>query len=147
MAASHRYVHDPTEGWCIYYHDLMTGRVWEPAYGVYTGIPCGAWEGGSPIADAQTRTDPTEFRFTSIDTNPSRGVLTFRLSVPARSAVRVEVFSVSGRRLRRLLTETREAGESILQWDGKDGGNDRQAGSISSERSEGARELCGGCLL
>ncbi len=45
--SSHGYVWSPTLGWSLYYRDLMTGQVWEPLLGAYTGIPPQAWRSRS----------------------------------------------------------------------------------------------------
>jgi hypothetical protein len=41
--SGHGYDWSPTEGWAAYYRDLMTGQVWEPLLGAYTGITSQAW--------------------------------------------------------------------------------------------------------
>jgi hypothetical protein len=52
--------------------------------------------------------------------NPSRGTVTLRLSLPRGGTARLELFDVTGRRVRRLLDRDVAAGELALTWDGRD---------------------------
>jgi len=61
--------------------------------------------------------------------NPARSGTSLTLSLPARSRVRLDVLDVRGRRVRRLLDETRPAGTHRVIWDGRtDGGAAAAAG-------------------
>jgi len=46
-AGEHGYVKSPIDGWEAWYRDVMTGRVWEPTLGIYTGITAEAWRSGT----------------------------------------------------------------------------------------------------
>ena len=52
--------------------------------------------------------------------NPARGAVTLRCSVPGRGLVRLDLYDLAGRRVRRLLDEYAGAGERTLVWDGRD---------------------------
>ena len=63
--------------------------------------------------------------------NPTSGrsaSIVFRL--PHAGQMQVEVFSASGRRVRRLVDEARPAGPHVVTWDGRtDGGQDVPGGA------------------
>ena len=49
--------------------------------------------------------------------NPSRGVVSYSITLPTAMHVRVGLFDVSGRRVRSLVDEDRPAGLQTLEWD------------------------------
>jgi hypothetical protein len=53
--------------------------------------------------------------------NPIRQSTAFTVSLAQGGPVRLDLYSVDGRRVRTLLDETREAGEYRIAWDGRDG--------------------------
>jgi hypothetical protein len=52
--------------------------------------------------------------------NPARGETTFRFALPAPADVRLGVFDVTGREVRRLFAGACAAGERTATWDGRD---------------------------
>ncbi len=52
--------------------------------------------------------------------NPFRSETKFRLALPAPASVRVAIYDVTGRQVRRLLERRVAAGDRDLAWDGKD---------------------------
>jgi hypothetical protein len=55
--------------------------------------------------------------------NPSHGPVSLRFGIPAAGRLDVEIFSIDGRRVRRLPGVSPEPGERTLAWDGRaDGG-------------------------
>jgi hypothetical protein len=62
--------------------------------------------------------------------NPAAHGTTIRFDLPAAARVRVELFSVDGRRTRVLLDEDRPRGPQAVRWDGRDGaGRELPAGT------------------
>ncbi len=57
--------------------------------------------------------------------NPSGGGMHVGFSLPVRGEVDVRVFDVAGRRVRQLVIGFENAGEHLVQWDGKDGAGER----------------------
>jgi hypothetical protein len=56
--------------------------------------------------------------------NPFRGRASFRFGLARTGAVQLELYDVSGRRVRSLASGTLAAGEHFSAWDGRDqGGN------------------------
>jgi hypothetical protein len=53
--------------------------------------------------------------------NPSHGATEIAFALPERSAVRVEILDVTGRRIRTLVDEPMDAGRYSRTWDGRDG--------------------------
>jgi hypothetical protein len=60
---------------------------------------------------------PAEFSFLPNYPNPFNPATTIRFSIPVRSAVRLEVYSLDGRRGARLVDEVRPAGVHEFRWD------------------------------
>jgi len=59
--------------------------------------------------------------------NPSSGEIMLRFHVPAVGAVKLEVFDVSGKRIRTLVDRKMEAGRPLFVWDGTNQLGDRVA--------------------
>ena len=70
--------------------------------------------------------------------NPSGGAVTLRLSLPRRGAVRLELYDLTGRRVRELLDRDVAAGKLALLWDGRDdAGRTLPAGLYLARLSQG----------
>ena len=63
---------------------------------------------------------PAKFHVAEAVPNPFNPRTTIELALPTRTAVSAEIFDARGRRVRRLLTATLEAGIQRLEWDGRD---------------------------
>ena len=64
----------------------------------------------SPAQLAVERSAPTASSFSLLGSNPFRGGTRFSYTIPQRTPVRIEVFSVTGQRVRTLVDEVKEAG-------------------------------------
>ncbi|NTV03793.1 T9SS type A sorting domain-containing protein, partial [bacterium] len=58
-------------------------------------------------------------RITGAYPNPFNPSTTIDLSLPAAAAVRLDVYGVDGRLVRALWQGTREAGDFMVDWDGR----------------------------
>ncbi len=105
------------------------------------GIPVDARLGDEfpgPVAVAPPRA-PAPFALAAAP-NPARGTCRFRLALEAPGEVTIDVFDVSGRRVRRLGPGWRDAGGSDLAWDGRDdAGAPVAAGVYLARAVHGAR--------
>jgi len=72
--------------------------------------------------------------------NPSAGRVEFSLETVAETWVRLEVFDVSGRRIRRLPDRSLPAGDTVLAWDGTDDSGRRVGRGIYFLRVHGGGE-------
>jgi len=83
-----------------------------PAYVgyLYQGVIAGA--------DTPGPTSLQGLRILAVSPNPFNPATTISLSVPEAGPVRVEVFSLDGRRVRTLLDESRPSGPFTVRWDG-----------------------------
>lgn len=68
---------------------------------------------------------PDGVRFAGSSPNPAHGVARFGLTLPAAARARLMLFDVSGARMRELPWREAPAGESWIDWDGRD-----QAGQL-----------------
>jgi hypothetical protein len=85
------------------------------------------------VADAADVADAgraSRFGFASIGPNPLRTRATIAYTLPALARVRLEVFDVSGRRVRLLADAERPAGTHAVEWDGRDARGRRVAAGI-----------------
>jgi hypothetical protein len=62
--------------------------------------------------------------------NPARNEAQIRFGLARSGAVSVVLYTVDGRRVRELLSETREAGVHTVVWDGRDGSGQRVGAGI-----------------
>jgi hypothetical protein len=92
-----------------------------PALGGALGDPLG----GGPTIDL-----PSEFALYGPRPNPVRQTAEIRFDLPSASTVALEIFDVSGRRVRVLENGSRAAGRHVLAWDGRDGHGPRVAAGI-----------------
>ncbi|MCA9752973.1 MAG: S8 family serine peptidase [Gemmatimonadetes bacterium] len=100
---------------------------------------------GGPVR-AEGVMDAARPRITSVGPNPSRGGTDVSFSLPQRGPVRVRVYDVTGRLVRTVADEVREAGRSEVRWDGKtDGGANAAAGvyfvRLETERGSSSRKV------
>jgi len=63
---------------------------------------------------------PERFRVLAPSPNPFRTSTVFAFDLPREGRVRIDVFSVSGQRVRQLLDDVRPAGRHQAWWDGRD---------------------------
>jgi len=73
-----------------------------------------------PNVETSTET-ASVLRDFSAEPNPSTGALALRIELATESAVRVEIYDLSGRSVRRLTSDRMGAGSHTLGWDGRDG--------------------------
>lgn len=85
---------------------------------------------------------PTSLQL-SVRPNPFRRSTSIALSLERRGEVDVTVYSVDGRRVRRLASGPRSAGAHVFTWDGSDGGGRRVQAGVYFVRVEapGLREV------
>ncbi|MCU0612232.1 MAG: DJ-1/PfpI family protein [Candidatus Eisenbacteria bacterium] len=84
-----------------------------------------AWaQGAVPVGqdprDPQAGGSLPVFTISHSAPNPSRGITSLSIDVPAPSAVDVAIFDLSGRRIRRVLRGTLTSGTHVVHWDGFD---------------------------
>jgi hypothetical protein len=70
-------------------------------------------------ADAPVATDLPIAYALRASPNPARSRSTLAFDLPVRGAVTLSVCDVAGRRVRSLVSETREAGRHAVTWDGR----------------------------
>jgi hypothetical protein len=63
---------------------------------------------------------PVEFAVTGIQPNPLTGSTTITFAIPTTAKVGIEIYSVDGRRVSTLVSQTRPAGEHSVVWNGRD---------------------------
>jgi hypothetical protein len=83
----------------------------------------GAFTVGAPVAVDVAAELPREFSMAAPFPNPFRGETTFRFSLPEGADVRLSVFDVQGRLVRRLLDEPRAPGRHDVRWDARGAAN------------------------
>ncbi|NNE44925.1 MAG: hypothetical protein HKN12_12020, partial [Gemmatimonadetes bacterium] len=72
-----------------------------------------------PLPTAAVAPDPVVPRIVSLGDNPFRDRTEITFQVPAAAAVRLEIFEVTGRRVRTLVSGARAPGEHRVAWDGR----------------------------
>ncbi len=108
----------------LYALDLATGaELWR----WYLGTPIGsspAVSGNSGLVasggPAPSAGRASIFTFYPPQPNPSTASVHLEWVQPHRGRVRIDVFDVAGRRVAKVLDESRDAGESFATWDGRD---------------------------
>ena len=80
---------------------------------------------------------PRELAFAIASQNPAPGSVTFRLSLPSESNVRLALFDAMGRRVRVLASGTLPAGDQTLRWDGTDDGGRAAPSGLYFARFDG----------
>jgi hypothetical protein len=140
-----------------------TGYVWCRFTVTPAAIPLN-WTGAGTYPDGETSDyllridpDPTGVEqsagsvtqpLLSVQPNPFRDATTIRLSLSAASEVAVDIFDVSGRRVRALFDGPRIAGRHDLVWDGRDGNGDRvPAGTYLVQMKTGKETVYGRLVL
>lgn len=83
-------------------------------------------------------TVPRELAFAIASRNPAPGNVTFKLTLPEESSVRVALYDPLGRRVRTLASGTQPAGEQTLRWDGTDDGGRAVSSGLYFARFDGA---------
>jgi len=86
---------------------------WSPISNVVTRVVGGVLDAGD--------LPPVPLSFSAPRPNPARGSATFDFGLPDSRAVSLEVFDLSGRRVRTLDLGTLEAGRHATTWDLRDG--------------------------
>ena len=76
--------------------------------------------GSDAIVDAGSGATGGRLSFATPWPNPASGTSSFRFSLPVGGPARLELFDVSGRRIRELLKREMAAGVHELRWDGRD---------------------------
>jgi hypothetical protein len=79
---------------------------------------------------------PAFTSFSGAHPNPFRTGPLFRFALASRARVRLDLFDVSGRRVRRLVDEDRDAGYWEAPWDGRDARGRRVAAGVYFARFE-----------
>lgn len=73
---------------------------------------------------------PARFAFFESRPNPFKDVTALRYELPAATPVQIEVFDLSGRRLRTLIDRTESAGRHEALWDGTDEAGNTAASGV-----------------
>jgi hypothetical protein len=96
---------DGTEAQGFLAYDLT----WEPSS---TGLP--------ELPPTTPPATPLALAFLPPAPNPTHGPATLAFDLPSAGAVRIDVFDVAGRHVRRLVDRTLAGGRQEVLWDGKD---------------------------
>ncbi len=92
----------------------------------------GAWEVDTQVDQFNPVTlnkIPVRTRLVGNTPNPFNPTTAIRFELAERTEVKLDIYSVSGRHVSTLVSETRDAGVHTISWDGKDGtGNDVSSG-------------------
>ncbi|HEX7071380.1 MAG TPA: T9SS type A sorting domain-containing protein, partial [Rhodothermales bacterium] len=75
--------------------------------------------GVAHMGEIAAREIPTEFELGSNYPNPFNPTTTFSYSLPETGKVTIQIFDITGRRVRVLVNEEKEAGIYKVQWDGR----------------------------
>jgi hypothetical protein len=104
------------------------------------GIPDECQGGGVTAVEAPVRV-PERLSLLPGRPNPFTRSTTLGLELPRRAEVRVEIFDVGGRRVRRLALGTFDAGAHPLHWDGLDDAGRRVRAGVYLVRAESGGNL------
>ena len=77
-----------------------------------------AWTPLLPVLESPPLPPPVSFLFAPVP-NPSRGRVTVRWSIAKAGPVRLEVYDLSGRLIRRLLEGEHREGPGVVTWEGR----------------------------
>jgi hypothetical protein len=95
------------------------------------------WTGASLAVGGE---EPAPGAALAVAPNPFRGATRLVLHLSARESVTLSLYDVAGRRVRRLFRGVAPAGETDLEWDGRDDLGRPAAPGLYVARLEGARE-------
>lgn len=109
-----------------------------PSMYVCHGFWCGGLLGVSAVGDDPIGTTPgaSEFAFGLPAPNPTRGMASFELSLPAAGAVRLLVVDVTGRLVSVAQDGRLEAGRHSISWSGRDADGQALARGVYYARLE-----------
>jgi len=79
--------------------------------------------------------------------NPARRSATLRLDLPASAPVRVEIYDLGGRRVRRIFQGPKPAGRMDLIWDGRDDAGHQVAAGIYQARVSAGSRVAGARIV
>ena len=88
------------------------------------------------LVDESAPSTPAATRLDAVAPNPGRGSTTVWFSLAREGAVDLSIFGVDGRRVRRLIGESRAAGIHAVPWDGRDDAGGRAAPGVYYVRLE-----------
>ncbi|HMB69392.1 MAG TPA: FlgD immunoglobulin-like domain containing protein, partial [bacterium] len=88
-------------------------------------------QGGDTLARSGVGADvPSEFALYASRPNPVRGTAEIRFDLPAAASVSLEIYDVTGRRVRVVERGSRAAGRHAAVWDARDDSGTRVAAGI-----------------
>jgi hypothetical protein len=120
---------DGSGGAVVAWEDTRNG-IWWATHKINFDIYATRVGGAQPVVGVPDP-EPPAVRFVSAWPNPTGAGTTLTFALPAAMAVTLEVFDVTGGRVRTLLAgEGRAAGTHTLAWDGRDGGGHRVAAGL-----------------
>lgn len=80
---------------------------------------------------------PAALGFGLASRNPARGAADLRFDLERAGSVRLEIYDVAGRRVRRLVDAIRPAGQHAVSWDGHDDAGQRARSGVYMARFAG----------
>lgn len=109
-----------------------------------TGLPINrriVVEEGRTVPNAELATQeaapPADVRLGAADPNPFSAATRLHFEIPSRAVVRLSIFDVSGRLVRRLVPDVAfDAGRHIVDWDGRDDDGRLAASGVYQSRLE-----------
>lgn len=113
-----------TRAWDIDEHGVIVGE------GLLNGEARAFVLAPASLTSVPEATPPRSVRFLGASPNPVVASARFDFELPAESRVRLEIFDVSGRRLREVVDGRYPAGRSSVAWDGLDATGARPAGGV-----------------
>ncbi len=100
------------------------------------------WDTSTPVDVSGDRERPASLELSEPRPNPAREVARFEFALPQATHVRLEVYDVTGRRMRSLVDATLEPGRHSAAWDGRgDDGSRAGAGIYWARLDAGGRQL------
>jgi len=107
----------PGEGpWAYHDRNVVPGETY--AYKIVGFLRNGGRETVGPVF-AIAITSPTPFALLPARPNPARGKATLRFDLPHASDVRLVIYDLAGRQVRRLHDGPASAGRHVVPWDGR----------------------------
>lgn len=110
-----------------YYHFRVNGQISDVVVDPNDWVLCQKTFGGTSDAASEL---PSQARLLANVPNPFNPSTEIHFELPAASRVDLGVYDASGRLVRHLLSETRDAGPHSVRWDGRDAGGRAQSSGI-----------------
>jgi len=105
------------------------------------GCGCGHEDARVRLAQVDGTASPTAVTLRVLRETPLGGGISFAVGLPAETRARVDVFDISGRRLRTISNGVLPSGVTTLKWDGRDDAGERARPGIVFARLSTPKEV------